>query len=140
MSESNATKTLKKALRVYPKIHFQRFEDKLTPGIPDLNFCYLGKEFWLEGKHLKTLPARGSSRVRFGQKGEPRLAHQCHWLNARKDAGGRAFLWLRIDDAGWFVLNDGFRVLIDGLTKDALLGRRNFKFAKDVVKYIIESN
>ena len=86
MSESNATKTLRTHLQT-AGAHCQRFEDKLTPGIPDTGVGLHGVYSFLEGKFIKALPARDSTLVRFGSAGEPRLAHQCNWLTAEIGQG-----------------------------------------------------
>lgn len=73
----------------------QRVEDMLTQGVPDVNLCVQGREFWLELKSLLTLPARATTPVRF----ERYTTDQRNWLRRRWRAGGRAFLLLRVRGA-----------------------------------------
>lgn len=115
MSENSATKTLRNNLKKLGA-HVQRFEDKLTPGIPDTNFCLEAREVWLEGKFLRSLPSREDTLVRFGARNEPRLAHQRNWMTARHNAGSFVRWWLRVQDVGWWLFDD-FDVIRDGIPK-----------------------
>jgi len=136
MTETTATQTLRSHLKALGA-HVQRIEDKLTPGIPDTNACLNGVEIWLEGKFLKDLPARSDTLVRFGNKGEDRLVHQCNWLTARDRAGGRAFWWVRVRDGGWYLFEDKFNWLKDGVRKDIFLQQPSFTSAKLLVEYLV---
>lgn len=136
MSESNATKTLRTYL-TSAGAHVQRIEDKLTPGIADTNFCLGGVEAWLEGKFVKDLPAKDDTLVRFGSKGEPRLVHQRNWLTARRKAGGNAFWWVRVRDGGWYLFEDKFNWLTDGVPKRVLLEQENLGSAKRLVEVLV---
>lgn len=96
-SEASAWSTL--------RVHFaeagcdiQRFEDKLTPGIPDANICYRGREFWLEGKFLRAYPKREASLVKVGLRDR-----QVLWAKKRDAAGGQCFVWVR-EPLGWRLL------------------------------------
>ena len=137
MSETNATRTLRAHLKAQGE-HAQRFEDKLTPGIPDtgttINACWV----WLEGKFIKDLPARDNTLVRFGSKGEDRLIHQRNWLTAHRKAGGLAFWWVRVRDGGWYLFPDKFNWLTDGVPKTVLLEQENLGSAKAMVARLNE--
>lgn len=109
----------------------------MSPGIPDTNACLNGREMWLEGKFLKDLPARDPTLIRFGTKGEPRLVHQCNWLTARRKAGGLTFWWVRVRDANWYLFEDKFSWLKDGVHKDIFLQQPSFTSAKLLVEYLI---
>lgn len=137
MSESNATKTLRTHL-VSGGAHIQRFEDKLTPGIPDTGCGKHGVYAFLEGKFIKDLPARDKTLIRFGSAGEPRLAHQCNWLTAHAKAGGLAFWWVRVRDGGWYLFTDRFTLLRDGFRKDLFLEEHNWGSAKAMAEQINE--
>lgn len=102
MSESSSWQTLRKYLiRDLKGCDIQRIEDKLATGVPDANVCWEGQEFWLEGKHLRELPARSNTRVR------PNLsAEQCSWLVTRRAAGGLTFVWLRVNNFGWWLFSN----------------------------------
>lgn len=137
MSENSATKTLRTHLKAQGE-HSQRFEDKLSPGIPDtgttINGCYV----FLEGKFIKDLPTRDSTLVTFGRKGEERLAHQRNWLTAHRKAGGLAFWWIRVRDGGWYLFPDKFNWLVDGVRKDILLQQEDLGSAKALVAKLNE--
>lgn len=129
MSETNATRTLRTHLQS-GGAHCQRFEDKLSHGIPDTGCSLHGVYAFLEGKHIKDLPARDTTLVRFGADGEPRLAHQCNWLTAHNKAGGLAFWWVRVRDGGWYLFTDRYTLLRDGFRKDLFLQEHNWGSAK----------
>lgn len=137
MSENSATKTLRTHLKAQGE-HSQRFEDKLSPGVPDtgttINGCYV----FLEGKFIKELPSRDTTLVMFGRKGEDRLAHQRNWLTAHRKAGGLAFWWIRVRDGGWYLFPDKFNWLVDGVRKDILLQQQDLGSAKALVAKLNE--
>lgn len=109
----------------------------MSPGIPDTNACLNGLELWLEGKFLKDLPARETTLIQFGNRGEDRLIHQCNWLTARRKAGGKAFWWVRVRDANWYLFGDKFNWLKDGVRKDIFLQQPSFTSAKLLVEDLI---
>lgn len=133
MAENSSTKTVR-TLLVRQGSHVQRFEDKLTPGIPDMGATMkCGRYAFLEGKFLKALPMRDSSLIRFGGKDEPRLAHQRNWLKAHYYAGGLAFWWVRVRDGRWHLFSDRFDWLVTGVTKHEFMTTRSFASAKEMV-------
>lgn len=88
------------------KLHPVRIESTLTDsGIPDVNYS----EGWMELKYAERWPPRG---------GPLRIEHftqqQRTWLIERRQAGGRAFLLLKVGTKEW--------LLFDGLVAAALLG------------------
>ena len=136
MSENSATKTFRNNW-ASEGAHPQRIEDKITPGIPDTNICWLGLEAWFEGKFLRKLPARDDTLVQFGSKGEPRLRHQRNWLTTRAKAGGSAFWWVRVQDTCWFMCDHNFDWLKDGVRKDLFLAQHEYMFSdsKAMIKW-----
>jgi len=138
MAENSATATMRKNLKLLmPGIDMQRIEDKLTSGIPDLNACWSGVEFWMEGKFIKDLPVRASSIVRFGPKDDERLVYQARWLEKRQLAGGQTFLWCRVRDGRWFLwVGPNFDFLYNGMSKESLLKCLSFASAKDLVAHV----
>ena len=134
MSENSATATLRKCFEKHGA-HVQRIEDKFTPGIPDMNICAWGVELWLEGKFIKTLPKRRTSLIRFGAKGDSRLAHQRNWIRARRNAGGNVFIFIRIQDLGWRLL-DNPATLVSGLTLLELEKLRKFATAMELCVHL----
>jgi hypothetical protein len=66
-----------------PKVHWQSIEvPAIAKGVPDMNGCYKGKEFWVENKVTKgwTIGLR---------------PHQAAWLMRRSRAGGRTRIAVR---------------------------------------------
>lgn len=74
--ESKLYQKIKKAL---PNVHFQRIETNIGLGIPDVNGCYQGTEFWLELKVKK-------------RKQTPLTKYQKAWIVKRGSAGGKVFI------------------------------------------------
>lgn len=69
-----------------PWVHWQRFEDTLSSGIPDLNGCYQGVEVWIEAK-----VAKPSGKVAMRPA-------QVAWLTQRWASGGRAWILVERGD------------------------------------------
>jgi hypothetical protein len=66
-----------------PEFHFQAIESALTGGgIPDLNGCYDGAEFWVETKWTQGFVVEVRTK-------------QAVWIKRRVLAGGRAFIAVR---------------------------------------------
>ena len=81
-SESNLWRLVRDRL---PKIHWQRIETGSTArGVPDLNGCFEGQEFWVELK-----------AIRGNQLGLTPM--QISWLTQRTLHGGKCFVLGRKD-------------------------------------------
>ena len=109
MKESAFWQLVKKNL---PNTHLQRIETGGTGrGIPDLNGCYKGVEFWVE---LKVVNAGKMIRLRPEQIG---------WLVKRSMHGGRSFVLVRTPDAQIYLYpgKDAREVLEEGLRREPLL-------------------
>lgn len=130
MSESTSWSTLRKyILRDMVNADVQRIEDKFASGIPDSNLCWQGIEAWLEGKQMRALPVRGNTIVRHGLRQD-----QCTWLTRRAEAGGNTFVWLRVNNVGWWLFKNDFQKLVDGVTKQELLEMPYHKKTVDMVQ------
>lgn len=71
--------------KLEPRIHLQRLESSVGNGVPDVNGCLAGRDFWLElklvtGNQVKLTPL------------------QAAWLKTRAEAGGRSFVLARKGD------------------------------------------
>lgn len=78
--DGGLTQVLREAL---PEVHWCRIETGGTGrGIPDINGCYRGAEFWCELKFTDTWAV--------GLRPE-----QCGWAMQRSRAGGRVFILTR---------------------------------------------
>lgn len=74
-----------------PRFHWQSIESGLTGGgIPDANYCYAGKEGWVEYKLSDTFP----------RLSHPLSPDQIGWLERRHRAGGRVFIAVRYRHSG----------------------------------------
>ena len=154
MSETAAGQTLRKwwhhyAAKYEVPLHYVRLENSAGVGTPDANVCWGGKEIWLEGKHLKALPARDSTPVRFSDKDDMRLVHQGNWLTKRAATGAQCLIWVRVDsidgdDRGrWYLINgtqtNGFKVLSRWMCKTEFVELPSFANGKDLVHHIIQT-
>lgn len=94
MSESGALwGTLSKLLiPIRPRVHAQRFTDRLTKGIPDTNLCWKGIEAWVELKYGSDAELSSEQRL---------------WLRTRRAAGGRAFVLWQLDKE-YYLWSTGF--------------------------------
>jgi hypothetical protein len=98
-----------------PHVHWQPVETWSTgQGVPDLNGCVSGAEFWIEMKQTK------SNKVKI----EP---EQVAWAERRLRAGGRVFLAVRLhcdagprkeakDELHLFRSNDARAIMLEGLS------------------------
>jgi hypothetical protein len=75
-AESKLYQEIKKLL---PDVHFQRIETNVGLGVPDVNGCGDGVEFWLE---LKVSSNKQSSLSKY----------QKAWIIRRGRVGGRVFI------------------------------------------------
>lgn len=137
MSEASAWATLRKSIAEYTQ-DIQRFEDVLSRGIPDTNFCYKGKEIWLEGKYVKALPKRNTTPLKVGLRPE-----QEAWLSRRSKSGGSCFVWVRINCPGssingWYLSQD-FAALREGFPlSEMTFHMQYFKTAGELTSRLIE--
>jgi len=90
MSESSAFQTLKRNVCL-PRDRFERVENGLGEGMPDVNYCMEGAEGWIELK-APNLPARATTPL---LKSQHQLSQaQVNWFIRQKQARGRAFLYI----------------------------------------------
>lgn len=74
-----------------PEDRFERVENGLVDGMPDVNYCLSGVEGWIELKAPK-LPALGASRL-LGAS-EPLKPDQANWFLRQTRARGRCTLFV----------------------------------------------
>lgn len=115
-SEASAWSTVREKLKAH-RAHVQRFEDKLSSGIPDANVCLNGVEFWLEGKFLADYPKRDGTLVKLGLRPEQRV-----WAKQRIAAGGTVLTWARVPD-GWTLFYNEPDVVFEGIPFGLWKGR-----------------
>lgn len=73
-------------------LHMTRVENIIGAGMPDVEGCYQGVQFWLELKSAMR-PAREATPIRFPTKGRE---DQAKWAMHRIAAGGRAWYLLQV--------------------------------------------
>lgn len=103
MSENKAQSFLRSALVIGPSDRMERVENLLVDGMPDVNCCIEGKEFWVENKEPKepkrlSTPLFGSNH-KFSQS-------QLNWFLAQRRAGGNAFAFIWTDRRGILLKSD----------------------------------
>lgn len=70
---------------------WQRIEDSLSKGVPDVNYCIAGVEGWIELKYIEEWPKRDKTPVRFRWTKEQRI-----WAGRRLRAGGVVWVLLKV--------------------------------------------
>lgn len=78
------TEVWQKLKRCLARVHWQRIETVTSAGVPDVNGCLDGVEFWIE---LKVLT--GTRKLRFQHDLKPT---QVAWLTKRWMNGGKTFI------------------------------------------------
>ena len=100
-----------KALRDGTKslgVHWTRMESWASPGVPDVNGCLNGKDFWVELKVLTT-----KSDKKFPQW----RPHQIAWQTSRTSVGGCLWNLVHHPSSGQLLFLDGRHLsqrLMDG--------------------------
>lgn len=91
-----AEKSLWTSLRKNMRGHWVRIENSCAKGTPDVNGCFTHNgqrvEVWIELKALEDWPVRATTCIRLPHYTQ----EQRDWLLARAQAGGRAFLFVRV--------------------------------------------
>ena len=75
-----------------PTDRFERVENGLAVGMPDVNYCIAGQEGWLEIKAPKE-PARAGTAL-FGAGNHQVSIDQINWMHRQHLAGGFSFLFI----------------------------------------------
>jgi len=79
--------------------HWQRIEDGINRGIPDVNYCIRGVEGWIELKEIANWPRRVNTPVVFRWEKEQRF-----WARRRGKAGGLVWLLLAVKESREWLL------------------------------------
>lgn len=98
------------------RVHWQRIENSVGEGVPDINFCLDSLEHWVESKWTPSV-----NGARFSH---PLNRAQCAWLLARVHAQGSAWVLARRVDTfklwhgSWAkeILRDGWNAYTPSLT------------------------
>jgi hypothetical protein len=79
--------------------HWQRHEDGISKGIPDVSFCIKGVEGWIELKEIEHWPIREKTIVAFRWEPEQRF-----WARKRGSHGGNVWLLLKVRETKEWLL------------------------------------
>lgn len=109
MSEKNAHKFLLR-MRASPHDRLERIENVLLPGMPDVNGCFIGHEFWIETKQPKE-PARPGTPL-FGSNHDL-SQDQANWFLRQKNAGGNGIIYIQTDRMTRLFIGGEFADLIN---------------------------
>lgn len=82
---------------------WERVENMLVPGMPDINACFNGCEFWIESKAPKE-PKRETTKL-FGGNNHDLLLEQRNWMLGQLKAGGKVFIY--IETTNWRIMLHG---------------------------------
>lgn len=116
MSEQNDFKILKRNLpEKYDR--FDRIENIVVFGMPDINGCIEGNEFWIEQKS-PTEPKRSTTRL-FGSNHKISAA-QINWFKRQTKSGGLAYVLIGTDKR-WLLIGQEFINVINDMTLDQLI-------------------
>lgn len=107
MAESVDYKSFKKNV-VGPLDRVDRIENVVITGMPDVNFCSVGTECWIELKSPKE-PKRNTTKL-FGSN-HKLSQDQMNWFLRQRNAGGKAYV-LIVTDKRW--------LFVDGLHADRI--------------------
>lgn len=116
MAESTDYKTFKKNVP-QPGDRLDRIENAVVTGMPDINMCIGGREFWIEQKSPKE-PVRSTTPL-FGSNHKISQEQQ-NWFLRQRQAGGKAY-FLIVTDKRWMLLPGFLADEINTMTVQELL-------------------
>lgn len=92
--------------------HIQPIESVTGPGIPDLNGCIEGVDFWIELKYFKKWPKKNfKSKLSEYQK---------LWLRTRWKNGGQAYYLAQIEK-DYLLISGKYAMQLDELTVEEVI-------------------
>lgn len=94
MSEQTMWDRVRDALVQGPRDEATRVENPAWPGTPDVSYCMRSAEGWLELKQITSWPVKRDTVVQVSHF----TPQQRAWLRKRRQAGGRAFLLLKVQE------------------------------------------
>lgn len=90
--EANTFKRLRERL-TRPEDRFERVENGIGAGMPDVNYCFAGAEGWIELK-APLEPARESTQLLGCSGNHPLSIDQVNWFIVQHRAAGRVHLFV----------------------------------------------
>lgn len=127
MSESNDYKTLKKNLPK-GKDRFDRIENLVLTGMPDINYCFDGIEGWIELKN-PTEPKRATTKL-FASN-HKLSQDQKNWFKRQIDAGGNCWVIIATDRM-WYLIHGTHADSINEMTIDEILEYSHWTVCKPI--------
>lgn len=127
MSEKNAHKFLLR-MRTTARDRLDRVENVLGAGMPDVNGCFEGREFWIETKQPRE-PVRASTPL-FGSNHDL-SQDQLNWFLAQCNAGGNGIIYIQTDKLHRMFIGAEFADLVNGSTLRGLEGMAFWNSASD---------
>ena len=118
MTEKEAWKHIKKIEDFYMHDRIQRIENLTADGMPDINGCIDGKEFWLELK-CPRIPKRKETPL-FGSNHKI-MPNQFAWMKKQTLAGGKCGVLICMDD---------YTIFVNGNTIDSSILKMNIEEIK----------
>lgn len=115
---------------VKPGDRIDRVENIRIVGMPDINGCIDGVEFWIEQKSAKE-PKRPDTPL-FGSS-HKLSQDQMNWFERQRRAAGNAYL-LIVTDKRWMLLGGSFADAINKMTVAQMVDNALFLAAKPVNK------
>jgi hypothetical protein len=116
MSEKRNYALLRAKLIKGKKDRFDRVENVMVVGMPDINLCCDGVELWIEMKNA-TEPKKDTSKLLKHKLSQD----QQNWIKRQIDAGGRCYIMV-VTDKRW--------MLVDGTHADFI----NYMNVKDMLR------
>ena len=136
MSEKSDWVLLRDKMKFYPRDRWDRMENGVGVGMPDINFCMNGKEGWIEIKS-PTEPKRPDTPL-FGSN-HPVSQEQKNWFKRQALAGGRAYVLIGTDKR-WLLIHGKHADAVNILTVDDLIGIAEWFALKPVRDIMAWSN
>lgn len=131
MSENNFVINLRNKFRTMYGADgdWQRLEDKLSVGIPDINAVANGQEWWLEAKYMDAMPPR---RMNAGLKPAQKI-----WLQRSAKVGRRTGMLLGVRGHGnYFIPPVSLWVGAIDVAYFAELDKRRFATADTLLHFV----
>lgn len=116
MSEKTDWKLLRDRMK-HPRDRWDRMENGVGVGMPDINYCIAGVEGWIELKS-PTEPKRPGTPL-FGSNHNV-SQDQKNWFKRQIDAGGRAYILIGTDQR-WLLIHGRHADVINDMTVQDLL-------------------
>lgn len=109
--EANAFKRLKERI-TRPEDRFERIENGIGDGNPDVNYCMVGTEGWIEIK-CPIIPVLPGTPLLAGNSNHRLGVEQANWFLRQSNAGGRAYLFVATETWVWMI--HGVHVAREGI-------------------------